>query len=79
MGMGAKISNEFHIGQWAIGKIQWIGSVVILLKLFNASWYWYALALPALVLMTWVVGVIIHKSGLWDNFVRENLKKGINK
>jgi len=79
MGLGAKLANEFSIGQWAVAKIQWLGSVVILLKLYESPWYWYALALPTLVLMTWGVGIVIHKTGLWDNFIRDNLKRGITK
>ena len=79
MGAGAKLANEFTIGQWAIAKIQWLGSVAILLKLFNAAWYWYVISLPLLVLVTWLIGIVIHRTGLWDNFVRENLKRGITK
>jgi cation transporter-like permease len=79
MGIVARLANEFSIGQWAIAKIQFLGSVAILLKLFDSSWYWYLISLPLLMFITWLIGIIIHRTGLWDNFIRENLKKGINK
>jgi len=74
MGFYAKRINEFHIGHWIISKVQWTMSAIIFLKLFNVAWWVYAIVVPALLIVVWIIGLIVHKSGLWDNFVKENLR-----
>ena len=77
MGYFAKRLNEFSIGQFIISKIQWTVSFIILFKLFDVSWYIYIITVPVLLLITWGIGVFIHRSGLWNNYVKESLKKGL--
>lgn len=73
MGYYAKRINEFHVGHWIIGKIQWSINIVILLKLFNAPLYVYILAIPCIFCTVWVMGYFFKRSGLWDGFIKENL------
>ena len=73
MGFYAKRVNEFYIGHWVLSKVQWVMSIVILLKLFDARVWIYFVIIPVVLIVTWVVGIIFHRVGLWDGFVRENL------
>jgi len=73
MGFYAKRINEFHIGHWVLSKVQWVMSVVILLKLFDVGTWVYFVTIPAVLVGTLVIGIIFHRLGLWDGFVRENL------
>ena len=73
MGFYAKRVNEFYIGHWVLSKVQWVMSIVILLKLFDARSWIYFVTIPVVLVVTWVIGIIFHRVGLWDGFVRENL------
>jgi len=77
MGFYAKRLNEFSIGQFIVTKIQWSMSLIILLKLFDAVWWVYAISLVSLLLITWLIGVYVQRAGLWDNYIKESLKKGL--
>ena len=73
MGFYAKRVNEFYIGHWVLSKVQWVMSIVILLKLFDARVWIYFVIIPVVLIVTLVIGIIFHRIGLWDGFVRENL------
>lgn len=74
MGFVAKRVNEFNIGHWAISKFWWTVSIIILLKLYEVEWWVFPIAFLILVILTLILGMIIHRSGLWDNFIKVNLR-----
>ena len=78
MGFVSKRINEFAIGQWALVKVQWTINITILLKIFKVDFWVYITVIPILLMSIWAVGVYIHRSGLWDNYMAESMK-GIKK
>ena len=66
--------NDFNAGHFVISKIQWVVSVVILLKLWKCPAWAYLASIPLTIILTWLIGYVIVRIGLWDNFIREQLK-----
>ena len=74
MGRYSKRANEVSIGQWAVGKLQSLVSMVILLKLFDAPIWVYVISAPVIVFIVWIMGYILVKSGLWASINRETFR-----
>ena len=65
-----KRMNEFHWGQFFISKLQWVINIIILLKVFNVSFYWYIITLIFVFFITWVFGYFVVKSGFKLRFLK---------
>lgn len=69
MGFVANRLNEFDKGRWLVSNLQWIATLAILFKVYGMENY-LILGTIVLVLGTWVCGLILVKTGLWDSFNR---------
>ena len=74
MGRYSKRANEVSIGQWAVGKVQSLVSMVILLKLFDAPVWAYIVSAPIIIFIVWLAGYVLVKSGLWASINRETFR-----
>ena len=74
MGRYSKRANEVSIGQWAVGKVQSLVSMVILLKLFDAPVWVYIVSAPIIIFIVWLAGYVLVKSGLWASINRETFR-----
>ena len=79
MGYYSKRANEISIGQWAVGKLQSLVSMIILLKLFDAPTWVYIISAPIIVFGVWFMGYVLVKSGLWASINRETFRGSLYK
>ena len=79
MGFMARKTNEFNIGRWAVNHIREGLGIFILLKLYDISIVVQVIIFTLVLFLTWLIGYVLKHIGLWDNYVNENLGKGINK
>lgn len=69
----------FSSGQVLLGRIQWIISLLVFLKIFNLPHWTYYVALPFVVVVTFVIGWFYETLGMRRVFDEENSKYVIEK
>lgn len=72
-----KLLNWFNAGHFVISKFQIVFYLVVLFAIWKVSWWYYLLAIPVAAFIILVIGYIVVVSGVWDSFIKEQLK-GIN-
>lgn len=69
----------FTNGQVLIGKVQWLLSLLIFLKIFNFPKIYYYLSIPLFVIVTVFTGYLYDKLGIRKIFDEENSKYVVKK
>ena len=66
--------QEFNFGRTVLGSLQWILSIVILLKLFEVDWIWYIISGAFIMILTWIIGMIFELLGFRRYFYQAQFK-----
>ncbi len=76
MGFWSDQLHYFDKGQFLISKGWGIYSCVVLLKLFNAPLRLYIVCSVLMIPVTWILGWLLDKTGIWAGYIRAS-NKGI--
>lgn len=75
----SKVLLLFTNGQVLLGKLQWLLSLIMLLKLFNAPKIYYFVSIPLITLITIFTGYLYDRLGIRKIFDEENSKYVVSK
>ena len=70
----AGMITNFHVGHWAITKLQWMVTLTILLQVFELPGWVYAVILPFMIVFVLILGKTLRAIGVYDLFISKNFK-----
>lgn len=71
--LGSRL-EEFHWGMFVVQKFMWSINLAILVGVYGIPVYYLIGIFPVMVVLIWLFGVIINKTGIKKTFVKNYYK-----